>query len=169
VSCRQRYGIDSAPKQALKSVEVAQQQLKANKAQRLPSISATTNYQRLASIRLCKLPRVSTILPNWTVGIGLRIRSSPADVRGSASGRSVGGGSIASGCACAGNKVARCPIASWRSSLKWKARQASVGAPASQRSARDIAEVRFREGISTARTSETRNQLQQASLIARRR
>jgi hypothetical protein len=58
-------------RQALKGVEIAQQQLKATRAQRIPSIAATTNYQRLAYPTGVLPTSLNDFFPNWTVGIGL--------------------------------------------------------------------------------------------------
>jgi outer membrane protein TolC len=58
-------------RQALKGVEVAEQQLRATRAQRLPSIAASTNYQRLAYPTNVLPKSLADFFPNWTVGIGL--------------------------------------------------------------------------------------------------
>ncbi len=151
--------------QALKSVEVAQQQLRATKAQRLPSISATTNYQRLA-YPVGVLPKsLGDFFPNWTVGVGL---SYPFFTGGRVSGQ------VQAAEATVIEARQRLRLAQEGASLdarqavaqlteaeaSW---QASVGTAAQAQRAYDIAEVRFREGISTQlELSETRNQLQQA-------
>lgn len=152
-------------RQASKGVEVAQQQLRATRAQRLPSLSATTNYQRLA-YPANVLPRsLADFFPNWTVGVGMsyplftggRIRgdilaaeASVAEaqqrLRQAQEGASFDARSSAA-------KLTEAE-ASW---------QASVGTAEQAQRAFEIAEVRFREGISTQlELSETRVQLQQA-------
>ena len=158
-------GTRAPVKQALKSVEVAQQQLRATKAQRLPSISATTNYQRLAYPEGV-LPRsLADFFPNWTVGLGL---SYPFFTGGRVRGE------VQAAEATVAEARQRLRLAQEGASLdarqavaqlteseaSW---QASVGTAEQAQRAYDIAEVRFREGISTQlELSETRNQLQQA-------
>lgn len=158
-------GTRAPVKQALKSVEVAQQQLRATKAQRLPSISATTNYQRLA-YPVGVLPRsLNDFFPNWTVGLGL---SYPFFTGGRVRGE------VQAAEATVAEARQRLRLAQEGASLdarqavaqlteseaSW---QASVGTAEQAQRAYDIAEVRFREGISTQlELSETRNQLQQA-------
>lgn len=158
-------GTRAPVKQAIKGVEVAQQQLKATKAQRLPSISATTNYQRLA-YPVGILPKsLGDFFPNWTVGIGL---SYPFFTGGRVRGE------VQAAEATVIEARQRLRLAQEGASLdarqavaqlteaeaSW---QASVGTAEQAQRAYDIAEVRFREGISTQlELSETRNQLQQA-------
>ena len=158
-------GMRAPVKQALKGVEVAQQQLRATKAQRLPSISATTNYQRLA-YPAGVLPRsLADFFPNWTVGLGL---SYPFFTGGRVRGE------VQAAEATVIEARQRLRLAQEGASLdarqavaqlteaeaSW---QASVGTAEQAQRAYDIAEVRFREGISTQlELSETRNQLQQA-------
>ncbi len=158
-------GTRAPVKQALKGVEVAQQQLKATKAQRLPAIAATTNYQRLA-YPAGILPRsLGDFFPNWTVGIGL---SYPFFTGGRLRGE------VQAAEASVIEARQRLQLAQEGASLdarqavaqlteseaSW---QASVGTAEQAQRAYDIAEVRFREGISTQlELSETRNQLQQA-------
>ncbi len=152
-------------KQALKGVEVAQQQLKATKAQRLPSIGATTNYQRLAYPAGILPKSLGDFFPNWTVGIGL---SYPFFTGGRLRGE------VQAAEATVIEARQRLRLAQEGASLdarqavaqltdseaSW---QASVGTAEQAQRAYDIAEVRFREGISTQlELSETRNQLQQA-------
>ncbi len=155
----------AAVQQAQKSVEIAQQQLRATRGQRLPAISATTAYQRLAFPESV-LPRsLGDFFPNWTVGIGLsypfftggrvrgEIQAAEASVvearqrlRQAEEGASLD----------AQQAVAQLTEAE----ATW---QASVGTAGQAQRGYDIAEVRFREGISTQlELSETRVQLQQA-------
>jgi outer membrane protein len=155
----------AAVRQALKGVEVAQQQLKATKSGRLPSLSATTNYQRLAYPSDI-LPRsLGDFFPNWTVGIGL---SYPLFSGGNLRGQIIA--------AEAGVVEAQQRLKQAQEGASLDARQAtlqlteaeatwlaSVGTAEQAQRAYDIAEVRFREGISTQiELSETRVQLQQA-------
>ncbi|AMW05858.1 TolC family protein [Gemmatimonas phototrophica] len=155
----------AAVRQALKSVEVAQLQLKSTKSQRLPQLSVSTNYQRLA-YPVNALPRsLGDFFPNWTVGIGL---SYPLFT----------GGRIRSEIVAAEAGVIearqRLKLAEEGATLdarlgalqlteaetNW---QASIGTAEQAQRAYEIAEVRFREGISTQlELSETRVQLQQA-------
>ncbi len=151
--------------QALKGLEVAQQQLKATKAQRLPSIAATSTYQRLA-YPIGILPRsLADFFPNWTVGIGL---SYPFFTGGR-----VRGDILAAEAAVveAENRVKQAEEGAALDARSSAARlaeaeatwQASVGTAEQAQRAYSIAEVRFREGISTQlELSETRVQLQQA-------
>lgn len=151
--------------QARKGVDIAQQQLRATKSQWLPTIAATTNYQRLA-YPTGLLPRsLADFFPNWTVGVGLSYPIfTGGRVRGEVQAAQAGvidaqqrlqqvqeGASL----------DARQAVAQLvESQAAW---QASVGTAEQAQRAYDIAEVRFREGISTQlELSETRNQLQQA-------
>ncbi|HEY0931100.1 MAG TPA: TolC family protein [Gemmatimonas sp.] len=152
-------------RQAVKGVEVAQQQLKATKAQRLPQLSATTNYQRLAYPQNVLPKSLADFFPNWTVGLGI---SYPIFSGGRVRGE------IAA--AEAGVIEARQRLKLAEEGATLESRQAalqlteaeatwlaSVGTAEQAQRAYDIAEVRFREGISTQlELSETRVQLQQA-------
>ncbi|MCA0374145.1 MAG: TolC family protein [Gemmatimonadetes bacterium] len=155
----------TAVKQAEKGVAVAQQALKATRAQRLPQLSATTNYQRLA-YPTGVLPRsLGDFFPNWTVGVGL---SYPLFTGGRVKGEITA--------AEAGVVEAQQRLKQVKEGASLEARQAalqlteaeatwqaSVGTAEQAQRAYDIAEVRFREGISTQlELSETRVQLQQA-------
>ncbi|MBL0169876.1 MAG: TolC family protein [Gemmatimonadaceae bacterium] len=152
-------------RQALKGVEVAQQQLRATRAQRLPSLAATTNYQRLA-YPTNVLPRsLADFFPNWTVGIGLsypiftggRIRGDILAAEASVIEAQQRLRQAQEGAALdARSSTAKLTEAE----ASW---QASVGTAEQAQRAYEIAEVRFREGISTQlELSETRVQLQQA-------
>ena len=158
-------GMRAPVQQAMKGVEVAQQQLRATKAQRLPSISATTNYQRLAYPVGILPTSLLDFFPNWTVGLGL---SYPFFTGGRVRGE------VQAAEATVIEARQRLRLAQEGASLdarqavaqlteseaSW---QASVGTAEQAQRAYDIAEVRFREGISTQlELSETRNQLQQA-------
>ena len=152
-------------RQAMKSVEQAEQQLRASKAQRLPSITATTNYQRLAYPNNGLPASFGDFFPNWTAGVGI---SFPFFTGGR-----VHGDLLA---AEATVKEAKLRLQQTQEGASLDARQsvaqleqaeaawqASVGTAEQAARSYDIAEVRFREGISTQiELSETRVQLQQA-------
>ncbi len=158
-------GTRAPVKQALKGVEAAQQQLRATKAQRLPSIGATTNYQRLAYPAGILPKSLGDFFPNWTVGIGLSYPFfTGGRVRGEvqAAEASVIEARQRLRLAQEGASLdARQAVAQLtESEASW---QASVGTAEQAQRAYDIAEVRFREGISPQlELAETRNQLQQA-------
>ena len=152
-------------RQALKGVEAAQQQLRATKAQRLPTLAATTNYQRLA-YPTNVLPRsLADFFPNWTVGIGLsypiftggRIRGDILVAEASVIEAQQRLRQAQEGAAL----DARASTAKLtEAEALW---QASVGTAEQAQRAYEIAEIRFREGISTQlELSETRVQRQQA-------
>ncbi len=152
-------------RQALKGVEVAQQQLKATKASRIPQIAATSTYQRLAYPTNILPGSFSDFFPNWTVGIGL---SFPFFTGGRVRGE------ILAAEASVNEAKQRLKLAQEGAALDARASslrlseaeaawQASVGTAEQAQRAYEIAEVRFREGISTQlELSETRVQLQQA-------
>lgn len=152
-------------RQALKGVEVAQQQLRATRAQRLPSLAATTNYQRLA-YPTGVLPRsIADFFPNWTVGIGL---SYPIFTGGRVRGEILAAEASVIEAQQRLRQTQEGAALDARSSTaklteaeaSW---QASVGTAEQAQRAYEIAEVRFREGISAQlELSETRVQLQQA-------
>ncbi len=152
-------------RQALKGVEVAQQQLRASRASRLPSISAVSTYQRLA-YPTNVLPRsLGDFFPNWTMGVGL---SYPFFTGGRVK------GDILIAEASVVEAQQRLRLAQEGAALDARASsaklteaeaawQASIGTAEQAQRAYEIAEVRFREGISTQlELSETRVQLQQA-------
>ncbi|HCT57858.1 MAG TPA: TolC family protein [Gemmatimonas aurantiaca] len=152
-------------RQAQKGVEVAQQQLKATKAQRLPQLSATTNYQRLAYPQNVLPKSLADFFPNWTIGLGI---SYPVFSGGRVRGE------IAAAEAGVIEARQRLKLAEEGATLDARQAalqlteaegtwQASVGTAEQAQRAYEIAEVRFREGISTQiELSETRVQLQQA-------
>ena len=152
-------------RQALKRVEVARQQLRATRAQRLPTVGVSTNYQRLA-YPSDGLPRsLGDFFPNWTAGIGI---SFPFFTGGRVRGE------VLAAQASVQEAEQRLKLAEKGASLDVRvsiaqleqaeaAWQASVGTQEQATRAYSIAEVRFREGISTQiELSETRVQLQQA-------
>ncbi len=152
-------------RQAEKALGVAEQQLKASKASRLPQLNATSTYQRL-SYPINPLPSsLGDFFPNWTVGLGF---SYPLFTGGNVRGQIMQ--------AEAGVVDARQRLKLTQEGASLDAKQAtlqlteaeatwlaSVGTAEQAQRAYDIAEVRFREGISTQlELSETRVQLQQA-------
>jgi outer membrane protein TolC len=155
----------TAVKQAEKGVEAARQQLRATKAQRLPSLAAQTNYQRLAYPTGVLPKSIGDFYPNWTVGLGL---SYPLFTGGRVRGE------IVAAEAAVIEAQQRLKLTQEGASLDARQAtlqlteaeatwQASVGTAEQAQRAYDIAEVRFREGISTQlELSETRVQLQQA-------
>lgn len=154
-----------AVRQAAKGIEAAQQQLRATKAQRLPAIGLQTNYQRLAYPQNILPSSLADFFPNWTVGIGLsypifsggRIRNEVlAAEAGVVEARQRL--KLAEEGATLDARLATLQLTEAEAS--WLA---SVGTAEQAQRAYDIAEVRFREGISTQlELSETRVQLQQA-------
>lgn len=155
----------AAVKQAAFGVNVAEQQLRATKAQRFPQISATTNYQRLAYPRNILPTSLNDFLPNWTVGIGL---SYPIFTGGNIRGQITAAEAtvvearqrlkLAQEGATLDARLAALQLT--EAEANW---QASIGTAEQAQRAYAIAEVRFREGISTQlELSETRVQLQQA-------
>ncbi len=152
-------------RQALKAVEVAEQQLRATKASRLPTLAAQTNYQRLAYPTNVLPKSLADFFPNWTVGLGF---SYPLFTGGRVRGDIL----VAEAGVVEAQqrlKLARegaaldARVSSDRLIEAEAAWQASVGTAEQAQQAYNIAEVRFREGISTQlELSETRVQLQQA-------
>jgi outer membrane protein TolC len=155
----------AAVKQAEKSVGVAEQQLRAAKAARLPQLSANTQYQRLAYPVNALPSSLRDFFPNWTVGLGF---SYPLFTGGNVKGQ------ILQAEAGVADARQRLKLAQENASLDAKQAtlqlteaeatwQASVGTAEQAQRAYDIAEVRFREGISTQiELSDSRVQLQQA-------
>lgn len=155
----------AAVRQAHKGIEVATQQLKASKSQRFPTIAANTNYQRLAYPAGILPNSFDDFFPNWTVGVGL---SFPFFTGGRVK------GDILAAEASLVEARERLKLAEEGATLDARAATAklseaeaawlaSIGTAAQAQRAYEIAEVRFREGISTQlELSETRVQLQQA-------
>lgn len=152
-------------RQAVKSVEVAKQQLRATRAQRLPTIGVSTNYQRIA-YPSDGIPRsVGDFFPNWTAAVGV---SFPFFTGGRVRGEELAAQATVQ------EAEQRLKLTQEGASLDARlavrqleeaeaAWQASVGTEEQATRAYSIAEVRFREGISTQlELSETRVQLQQA-------
>ncbi|MEO7520574.1 MAG: TolC family protein [Gemmatimonas sp.] len=152
-------------RQALKSVEIAKEALRATRAQRLPTVGISTNYQRLAYPN-DGLPRsIGEFFPNWTAALSVTF---PFFTGGRVRGEEL---AAEAGVAEAEQRLkqtqegasldARQAIALLEEAeAAW---QASVGTQDQATRGYDIAEVRFREGISTGlELSETRVQLQQA-------
>ncbi len=155
----------AAVKQAAFGVNVAEQQLRATKAQRFPQISATTTYQRLAYPQNILPTSLNDFLPNWTVGIGLSYPLfTGGNIRGQITAAEAGVVEarqrlkLAQEGATLDARLAALQLT--EAEANW---QASVGTAEQAQRAYAIAEVRFREGISTQlELSETRVQLQQA-------
>jgi outer membrane protein len=155
----------AAVRQAAFGVNVAEQQLRATKAQRFPQLSATTNYQRLAYPQNVLPTSLNDFLPNWTVGIGL---SYPLFTGGNIRGQITAAEAtvvearqrlkLAQEGATLDARLAALQLT--EAEANWLA---SIGTAEQAQRAYAIAEVRFREGISTQlELSETRVQLQQA-------
>lgn len=152
-------------RQANAAVEAAQQQLKATKAGRLPNVGLTSTYQRLAYPADGIPKSLGDFFPNWTVGLGV---SFPFFTGGRVKGETMA--------AEAGVAEAQQRLQLAKESAMLDARQsvaqlleaeeawqASVGTTEQAARAYSIAEVRFREGISTQiELSESRVQMQQA-------
>lgn len=152
-------------RQALKGVEVAKQQLRATRAQRIPSIAATSTYQRLAYPANILPKSLADFYPNWTVGIGLSYPFfTGGRVRGEIMAAEAGVIEAQQRLKLAEEGAALDARASSAKLIEAEASwQASVGTAEQAQRAYEIAEVRFREGISTQlELSETRVQLQQA-------
>lgn len=152
-------------RQALKNVEIAKQQLRATRAQRLPTIGVSTNYQRIA-YPSDGVPRsLIDFFPNWTAAVGV---SFPFFTGGRVRGEELAAQATVQ------EAEQRLKITQEGASLDARlairrleeaesAWEASVGTEEQATRAYSIAEVRFREGISTQlELSETRVQLQQA-------
>lgn len=152
-------------RQASKSVEIARQTLRSTRAQRLPTIGVSTTYQRLA-YPSDGLPRsLADFFPNWTAGFSV---SFPFFTGGRVRGEILA--------AEAGVLEAQAQLKLVEKGAALDARQAiaeleqaeatlqaSLGTESQATRAYSIAEVRFKEGISTQlELSETRVQLQQA-------
>ncbi len=152
-------------RQAVAAVDVAKQQLKAAKAARLPSLGVSTNYQRFAYPRNGFTANLDDFFPNWTVGAQV---SFPF----------FSGGRVRGEIRAAEAAVAEAEqrLQQVREGAELDTRQAvlqleeaeaawlaSLGTAEQAARAYDIAEVRFREGLSTQlELSESRVQLQQA-------
>lgn len=152
-------------RQANAAVEMAQQQLKATKAGRLPSIGLNSTYQRLA-YPSDGIPRsLGDFFPNWTAGVGV---SFPFFTGGRVKGEIL---AAEAGVAEAQQRLQQAKESATLDSRQSVAQlleaeeawQASIGTTEQAARAYSIAEVRFREGISTqVELSESRVQLQQA-------
>lgn len=152
-------------RQANAAVEAARQQLRATKAGRLPTVGLTSTYQRLA-YPSDGIPRsLGDFFPNWTAGVGV---SFPFFTGGRVKGEIL---SAQAGVIEAEQRLkqatdgatldARQSVAQLQEAEE--AWQASVGTSEQALRAFNIAEVRFREGISTQiELTDSRVQLQQA-------
>ena len=152
-------------RQASAAVEAAQQQLKATKAGRLPTVGLTSTYQRLA-YPSDGIPRsLGDFFPNWTVGLGVTF---PFFTGGRVKGETM---AAEAGVIEAQQRLQQAKdgatldsrqsiMALQEAEESW---QASIGTTDQAARAYSIAEVRYREGISTqVELSESRVQLQQA-------
>jgi outer membrane protein len=152
-------------RQAELGVQSATQQLKSTKGQRWPQVSLTTTYQRFAYPDDGVVRSFNDFFPNWTVGLGVSL---PLFTGGRVKGEVMA--------AEAGVAEARLRLQQTREAAQFDVQQAlmgmeqaqsawlaSVGTADQAQRGYDIAEVRYREGISTqVELSETRVQLQQA-------
>lgn len=152
-------------RQASLGVDVAQQQLKSTRAQRWPQLSLNTNYQRFAYPDNGVPGSLADFFPNWSVSVGATV---PLFTGGRVKGE------IMAAEASVGE--ARLRLQQTREAAQFdmqqsimqleqaqSAWQASIGTAQQAQRGYDIAEVRYREGISTQiELSETRVQLQQA-------
>lgn len=152
-------------RQATKTVEQAQLALKASKANRLPQVSLSTTYQRLAYPTNGFPASIGDFFPNWTAALGVTLPLFTG-------GRQHGDELIAE----ASVKEAKLRLQQTQEGAALDARQsvaqleqaeaswqASVGTTEQAERSYAIAEVRFREGISTQlELSDSRVQLQQA-------
>ncbi len=152
-------------RQAELNVGMAQQQLKATRAQRWPQIAISTNYQRFAYPDDGITRSLADFFPNWSVSLGASV---PLFTGGRVKGEVLA--------AEAGVQEARLRLQQTREAAQYDVQQAiaqfaqaqsqwlaSVGTAEQAQRGYDIAEVRYREGISTqVELSETRVQLQQA-------
>jgi len=152
-------------RQASLGVDVAQQQLKSTRAQRWPQLSLSTNYQRFAYPDNGVPGALADFFPNWSVSVGATV---PLFTGGRVKGEIMA--------AEAGVEEARLRLQQTREAAQFdmqqsimqleqaqSAWQASIGTAQQAQRGYDIAEVRYREGISTQiELSETRVQLQQA-------
>ena len=158
-------GVRAPVRQASFAVEVAQQQLKASRASRKPTLGLTSTYQRLAYPANGIPKSLGDFYPNWTVGLGV---SFPFFTGGRVKGEEMA--------AQAGVIEAQQRLQQAKEGATLDARQsvatlqeaqeaynASLGTSEQASRAYDIADVRYREGISTQiELSDSRVQLQQA-------
>ncbi len=152
-------------RQAALNVNVANQTLKSTRASRWPQIALSTNYQRFAYPDDGIPGSLADFFPNWSVSLGASV---PLFTGGRIKGEIMA--------AEAGVQEARLRLQQTREAAQLDLQQAimqfeqaqsswlaSVGTADQAQRGYDIAEVRYREGISTQiELSETRVQLQQA-------
>lgn len=152
-------------RQATLGVQTAQQQLKSTKAQRWPQLSLTTNYQRIAYPDDGLPGSLADFFPNWTVGLGVSL---PLFTGGRVRGEILAAEATVAEAQlrlqqtreAAEFDVQQAIMSLEQSQSAW---QASVGTAEQAQRGYDIAEVRYREGLSTQiELSDTRVQLQQA-------
>ena len=155
----------AAVRQAEKAVEISKQQYRATRAQRLPTIGLVTNYQRLAYPTNGLPNSLGDFFPNWTAGVQLSFPFfTGGRVRGEELAAQAGVIEAEQQLQMAREGAAldvQQAVAQFEEAVS--AWQASQGTAEQATRAYSIAEVRFREGISTQlELSETRVQLQQA-------
>jgi outer membrane protein TolC len=152
-------------KQAALSVDVATQQLKASKGQRWPQLAVTTNYQRFAYPDDGIPNSLADFFPNWTVGVGLSL---PLFTGGRVTGDIIAAQAAADEAGWRLRLTKEAAALDARQSLlrleeveaNWTA---SVGTAEQAQRAYAIAEVRYKEGLSTQlELAEVRVQLAQA-------
>jgi outer membrane protein len=152
-------------RQASKAVEAAQQQLKATKASRLPSLGVSSTYQRLAYPKNGFPKSLADFYPNWTVGLGL---SFPFFTGGRVKGEIMAAQASVIEAQQRLEQAKEGAALDSRQSIAQlqeaeEAWLASIGTSDQAARAYSIAEVRYREGISTQiELSDSRVQLQQA-------
>ena len=158
--------VSRAPvRQATAAVEAAKQQLKASRASRLPTIGLTSTYQRLA-YPVTGVPKsLGDFYPNWTLGLGV---SFPFFTGGRVKGELMAAeASVIEAEQRLQQAQKGATLDSRQSIAQLQQAQegwvASLGTSEQATRAYSIAEVRYREGISTqVELSESRVQLQQA-------
>lgn len=151
-------------RQAEEALEIQRQLLRVRRAQRLPGISLSSNYQRFA-YPVSGIPGLNEFFPNWTVAVGLQL---PLLSGGRIAGE------IEEAQAAVGEALAQLRQAEELAALDVQlvvaqleqaaaAYTASAGTAGQAGRAYTIAEVRYREGISTqVELDDSRLLLQQA-------
>jgi outer membrane protein TolC len=154
--------------QARQNLEAQQQLLRVARGSRLPGISLSSNYQRFA-YPISGLPNLNEFFPNWTVSVGLSL---PIFTGGRLSGQ------IQSAEASVSEARAQLQQAEELAALDAElvvaqlenaaaAYAASAGTAAQAERAYQIAEVRYREGISTLVELDDSRLLQQQAMANR--
>ncbi|MDQ6611988.1 MAG: TolC family protein [Gemmatimonadota bacterium] len=152
-------------RQATAAVEVAKQQLKASRASRLPTVGLTSTYQRLAYPANGIPKSLGDFYPNWTLGLGVTF---PFFTGGRVKGELLAAQASVIEAEQRLQQAQKGATLDARQSIAQlleaqEAWVASLGTSDQANRAYNIAEVRYREGISTqVELSESRVQLQQA-------